>query len=311
VLAAAVLADRRRRMARALLWTAAAAVVLVAAARVMPRAAGTGPRALDLARAQWPRYHDGGVGFATSRLVKANYGAGTVNAGQDLRLQLGWDNASAAYTTEVALVTPAEPVFGVPDVRARALQIQTDPMALRLAVPEDAPTGAYFLRVRVLGAKDQAVPPRSSEGYGLGTLYLGPVHVEGHGDYRTRPQHPVSRMGEIVLQAVTAADAGNWLEVTMDWEADRLQVHDYKTSVRLLDDAGDVLAQDDKMPVYGYLPTTSWPAGQMVRDRRWIPLADDTPSGSTYRVEVVLYDERSGERIGQAQVGGITVRQGG
>jgi hypothetical protein len=311
VLAAAVLLDRRRRLARGALVVVAAAILLVAVAKLMPTAEERGPRTQDTLRAAWPRYHEHGILYGTSRLVRAVPLGDRVKAGEAVTLELGWENALAAQTVEAALVTPAEPVNGVPDVRAGAEQIQTDPMPLRLPVGQDVPSGAYFVRLRVAAKGGQTVAPRDLAGHDLGTVYVGPVWVTGNGDFRDRPAQPLARMDDISLQTVETADTGSSLEVTMVWEAERLLASDYKTSVRLVHDGDEVLAQEDTMPLYGFLPTTAWQARQQILDRRWLALPADLPSGGDYSVVVVLYDELSGAEIGTARVGGVEVLRGG
>jgi len=310
VLAAAMLADRRRRLLRGAVWLVVLVALLSLAARAMPRGEASGPKLMDQLRSPYPRHHQLGVQFGTSRLVRAQLTRDRVRAGEDLALELGWENSVAGHAVEAALVTPAEPVFRVPDVRSRAEQIQTDPVPLRLAVPAEVPGGVYFVRLSV-STRGRPLVATSAEGYELGAVYLGPVRVSGQGEFRERPARPVARMGPLVLHAVQAADAGSAMEVTLFWEAERLLTRDYKVSLRLLDDAGETRAQDDKMPLYGFLPTTAWPPGEQIMDRRWLDVPPELPSAEDYRIEVVVYDEATDEVLGMGQVGGVKVEAGG
>lgn len=63
---------------------------------------------------------------------------------------------------------------------------------------------------------------------------------------------------------VCRADA---LELRVNWLAASAPQRDYSVFVHLLDAGGAVLAQGDQAaPVYGWRPTTSWAAGEIVRD---------------------------------------------
>jgi len=207
-------------------------------------------------------------------------------------------------------VTPAavNALLGAPDVRAVIEQDQTEVGNLVLAVPKDAPSGLYFVRLRVL-AGDAEVAPASAEGLELGTIHLGPVRVRGKDTFRDMPAIPVGRMGHLRLGAVRPAQDGNRLEIQLFWDADALMTRNYKASVRLLDASEKEIVADDKEPLYGNYPTTAWRPGGQVLDRRWLALPDDITPGDDYLIKVVVYDEQSGEVLGDGMVSGVAIER--
>lgn len=66
-----------------------------------------------------------------------------------------------------------------------------------------------------------------------------------------------------------------WLLIKVAWYAAEQPTSDKSVFVHLLDDAGNVIAQDDhSAPVYGWRPLTTWNAGEIVRDVYRLPRLD-------------------------------------
>jgi len=85
---------------------------------------------------------------------------------------------------------------------------------------------------------------------------------------------------------------GDDVHVTLYWEALSAGLPDYLAQVRLLDEAGRIMATADARP---QPPTTSWEVGNVVADTHLIPLGDDLPPAS-YIVYVALLDAAAQER---------------
>ena len=64
------------------------------------------------------------------------------------------------------------------------------------------------------------------------------------------------------------------------------------TFVHVLDAANNLVAQFDGPPLEGLRPTSQWPPGALIVDRRTLRLPADLPSGS-YTLMVGLYDPTS------------------
>lgn len=80
--------------------------------------------------------------------------------------------------------------------------------------------------------------------------------------------------------------------VELLWQTDRLLSVDYTTSVVLLDENGQVMAQQDSQPFLGQRPTSSWQSGEVVYDPKNL---QPMPAAGEYRVGVVVYQQVNGE----------------
>lgn len=96
---------------------------------------------------------------------------------------------------------------------------------------------------------------------------------------------------EALLGCLNAA-----LELHVDWLAASTPERDYSVFVHLLDAAGTILAQGDQSsPVYGWRPTTTWAAGEIVHDV--YPLPDE--AGAALIRYGLYYQDASGAFINQ------------
>jgi hypothetical protein len=96
------------------------------------------------------------------------------------------------------------------------------------------------------------------------------------------------------------------LETEMFWQAERTPTRDYTVFVHLYDSTGRLIASHDGPPVYGYMPTSQWPVGQVIPDRHDIPLPDGLPGGDYY-LAAGLYDPATGARLALQADGGDRV----
>ncbi|MEM8863042.1 MAG: hypothetical protein AAGD96_32425, partial [Chloroflexota bacterium] len=80
----------------------------------------------------------------------------------------------------------------------------------------------------------------------------------------------------ILLQNWEIQAAGNVLDLTFFWQANKSLDKPYTAFVHVLDDDGNIIAQLDRPPA-GY-PTDEWRSGEMVVDRLSIPI----PEGADY-----------------------------
>lgn len=331
VLLGLLVLDRRWRWGRMAASALVSGLLLVLLTRAMPVGVIRGPVTLDTLRAPYPHANPAGIRFGAARLVNARLtprtGSGNIedlnaaterqlDAGDTLMVNLNWSRAPASLRVKASLVSPAEPVFGVPDVVESAEQAASATESLELAVPEDVPNGLYFIRLDV--AQDgEPVAPRSTSGRDLGVVYLNPVRVRARPAGVPPGPEIAGIMGDITLQAMTAeaveVDHRDWLAVRMTWRTDKPLAVDYMTSVRLLDARGEPVRdadgqpiQEDKPPRYGFVPTTAWKAGEPVADRRWLALPANLAERGDYIVQVVVYDGGSMKELGSAQVTGVT-----
>jgi uncharacterized membrane protein len=82
---------------------------------------------------------------------------------------------------------------------------------------------------------------------------------------------------------------GEMATVALAWQSLGETDRSYTAFVHLLNDAGQVVAQDDHLPLQGRRPTNSWLPGEIIVDQHTLPLPTDLPPGR-YRLEFGLYD---------------------
>ena len=175
-------------------------------------------------------------------------------------------------------------------------------------VPPEAAPGQLLIAVEL---PEEGLGPHTEAGEGLGTTFLAPVRVLPPAP-TTEPGAPaLSRINKrvTVLSARVAQPAPGLLDVFPTWQLDEVLPEDYVASVRLLDPDGVEIAKLDRQPRYGLYPTSLWPAGTPVADFYRLQVPAGTPPGPEYRVELVLYQARTVQPLGQVQVPGITLTQ--
>ena len=82
---------------------------------------------------------------------------------------------------------------------------------------------------------------------------------------------------------------GDILQLDLFWRTAASLNQRYKVFVHVLDGNGRIVAQTDREPGGGQLPTTNWVANEPVVDRYGVLIPEDTPPGS-YAIEIGLYD---------------------
>ncbi len=96
--------------------------------------------------------------------------------------------------------------------------------------------------------------------------------------------------GPILLRGaeVGMAQAGDPLHVVLYWQAEDPVTTSYTVFTQLFDSAGQMVAQQDNLPVRGLAPTNTWQAGLVIRDPYDLQMpATVYPDG--YRLIVGLY----------------------
>ncbi len=303
------LANRTRRLLRTVLTGVVVLALAVVLARQLPVGPTEGPVTLDFTQAPYPHANPGGIRFGPATLTDAVIGGlQPVSVGQGVSIGLSWQEVPSGWILEAALVLPpaVNPELAAPDVRAIAERAIAEDMSVVLVVPADAPSGIYFVRLRVRD-KQEPVMARDAAGRELGDVYLGPVRIRGGTAFWDSAGQPVAQIGELTLLAVQPVQRGQELEVRSVWLANARMAKNYKTSVRLTTQGGQLVAQRDAEFLYGHFPTTAWPPGTQLEDRRWLALPVSTAAGKDYRITVVVYDEASGQELGRGTVRGVTI----
>ncbi|MBN1428970.1 MAG: hypothetical protein JXB07_11340 [Anaerolineae bacterium] len=92
------------------------------------------------------------------------------------------------------------------------------------------------------------------------------------------------------------AAQGDGLELTLYWQTET----DISTSltifVHIYDAEGTIVVQQDRIPLSGTRPTTSWAPGEILTDRYAILIPGDTPP-DCYQIRIGIYNATTRERI--------------
>lgn len=103
----------------------------------------------------------------------------------------------------------------------------------------------------------------------------------------------------LVLQRIavipTPVRVGDLIRVSTYWQALQ-KVPEFKFSLRLQDNQGQLLQAQDYVPQNWFTPTSGWPVGQVMVDQRSILAPLDLAAGR-YRVTLRLYDPSNGVAI--------------
>ena len=62
------------------------------------------------------------------------------------------------------------------------------------------------------------------------------------------------------------------MAITLYWQVQDSMPQDYTTFIHILDEEGQIVAQDDSQPTDGVYPTSIWDKGEIVADRKEINL---------------------------------------
>jgi len=99
-----------------------------------------------------------------------------------------------------------------------------------------------------------------------------------------RPTHPLR------------VQPGDTLQLELIWETTRPPSANLKISVQLLEGTGHLRLQEDRFPVGGFRPASSWKPDEQIVDRYGLPLPGDLPRGR-YTLIAGLYFPENGRRV--------------
>jgi uncharacterized membrane protein len=172
----------------------------------------------------------------------------------------------------------------------------------RLKVSELALTSGSALEGRLM-EEGTWVRLATFERRGRALVILSPGHVVSS---PTRSLY-VDLGGQMVLQGCdvtpTPARPGESMTVMLTWQAAADMNLDYTVFVHLVDADGRIVAQHDGQPWDGVpLPTSSWHAGEVLRDIHVLTLPPDLSSG-VYRLQLGAYYWPTGQRLSVLQDG--------
>jgi hypothetical protein len=176
-------------------------------------------------------------------------------------------------------------------VRSRLPQI---PLNTYLTTAHDLPLTAMPLQVELRSTGDVV------------SLRLGPWGWMREGRL-TLPipaprSHYVDLGGEMLLVGVEyrrspKLQPGDTVKVEVRLVAKKPILHDYVISVRLTDEAGRLLSQDDTVPALGAIPTLKWIRGSSIADVHFVRIPIGAQAG-TLKLSLIVYDAFTMQTLG-------------
>jgi hypothetical protein len=165
--------------------------------------------------------------------------------------------------------------------------------------------GSYTLSIEVLDENGTRLSPPVEIGEidivveeRLFELPSPPQHaLDLHLGAPVNGQHPIALTGYDTDQTETE------LTLTLYWQCNTALETSYTVFVHLLDENGQVQAQNDQLPVQGRAPTGGWVEEQIVIDTHIVAIAETAPPGP-YRIEVGMYDRQTMTRLPVFDAGG-------
>lgn len=265
---------------------------------------------MDFDRIPYLHHNPDGIRFGNAvRLLSYELSALELSAGEVLTVTTHWSNVpDVPLGIKIALVSPAQHLFGVPQIIA----IAEEPLASNdtthiLPIPQDTMRGIYLLRVQVQGPEGE-IRPVNVHGETLGTTYLLPVRI--HNWITPSAGEPIlQKFSECIAlsRAQAVQNASGMLEAILTWQVLATPPQNYKIALRLKDPSGWEVARLDTQPGYGFYPTGMWRPGEMVYDRYTLSLDEGTPPGASYSLHIALYESASLRPIGAATIPNVAI----
>ncbi len=88
---------------------------------------------------------------------------------------------------------------------------------------------------------------------------------------------------------------GESLHLSLFWQPEDELTDSLTVFVHLIDEANQIVAQHDQIPVSGGRPTTGWAPGEIIEDPYALLVKPEVPPGD-YRIRIGWYDATTGER---------------
>ncbi|MCU0523115.1 MAG: glycosyltransferase family 39 protein [Anaerolineae bacterium] len=170
-----------------------------------------------------------------------------------------------------------------------------------LQIPDWAPVPALIWLDLKLLAEDGAL--LAFEPGGGDTTTLGPWRVQGAVEIPKTATHVDVSLGTAIrLEAYEARQDVEVLLVDLYWRSEAAPEANYTVFLHGVDAGGVLVAQDDGPPAGGAYPTSWWLTGDVIRDRRTIPIGAPL---ATQTLRVGMYVPATGERLRAVDANGV------
>ena len=230
----------------------------------------------------------------------------TVPADQPVPVALLWQvvrPTSADYKASVRVLDPA----GIPIAADDRILLSEGALAPTshwrtgagernyhfLKLPPGTPPLTYTLSVSVYQGQTE-LDVLNLDGAAIGTSYrLGSFRVEPPASFL--PDFPASipmvKVGREVAPGLrlegyaldrSSLRPGETLGVTLYWKADQGSLPAYEPQLRIISEGGKMVASQAGQPAYGQYPCSRWRPGELVTDRRQVPVPPEAEAGQAH-----------------------------
>lgn len=225
---------------------------------------------------------------------------------------VAWQGSISGRETQMVLLNaPGQAeVWGYydPGVEVLPIPAQRPPDAAQATAQLQAATANKETVHALFWATEESDPEGIVEGWLNRNLYKGMESWQGnvrYVEYQVGGDLPCSphgaTAGALTLLSLCIPEerevvAGRPVLLELRWRAERTIPQAWKISVQMLDERGQVIAQQDGEPAGGSRPTSTWLPGEEVVDRHSLPVPLGTPPNA-YNLALAVYDPTSGERL--------------
>ena len=191
--------------------------------------------------------------------------------------------------------------FGADDGDYDVLLYTGDNLLTRSRLPQ-VPLGTYFTTAHDLPLAAVPLQMELRSASDAVSRRLGPWDWPRGGRFSlpTPPlqSHYVDLGGEMLLVGVEYRRLpGDTVRVELRLMAKKPILRDYVVSVRLADEAGRPLSQDDTVPALGAIPTLKWIRGSSISDVHFVSVPVGAQAGPL-RLSLIVYDAFTMRRLG-------------
>ena len=215
--------------------------------------------------------------------------AGEIVTGEAARVDVYWlalQDIEANYTVESRLVLngpdswepqvkiKSYPGFGLnPTAGWRQGDVYQDGIVVKSDVEPGGPVTA-LIEIRLLeGQEPLSISQNKQElETGIGSRVIVRPAGQALPPEEALLAEPVIYGEKIELIAIKTNEEEDGLALTLWWRSLEETTADYTVFVHGIDKNGNLLAQNDGMPVAGLSPTGIWRQGDVIRDRRWLSM---------------------------------------
>jgi hypothetical protein len=190
--------------------------------------------------------------------------------------------------------------FGADDGDYDVLLYANDDVVTRSRLPQ-VPLGAYLTTAYDLPLTATPLQVELGAADGIVIRRLGPWGWPAGGRLTlpTPPprSHYVDLGGEMLLAGVEyRRPSEDTVRVELRLVANKPILRDYVVSVRLTDEAGRLLSQDDSVPALGAIPTLKWIRGSSIYDVHFVSVPASAQAGP-FGLSLVVYDAFTMRRL--------------